>query len=129
MAKERRFERVPCNEKVMLRYDDTYMGGRLRNISVNGALVQLNEEMSMQLGKQCLITICMNIFDINLHFLAEIRHSHKDEAGVVFLFMDSDTKTYLTNLLSFRTANPHLISKEFDYPSYRDGNSGCDKLD
>ncbi len=127
MGRERRFERVPCNEKVMLRYDDIYVGGRLRNISVNGALVQLNEEMSMQLGKQCMITICMNIFDISLHFLAEIRHSHKDEAGVVFLFMDSDTKTYLKYLLAFRTANPHLIAREFDYPSYRDGSPASEK--
>ncbi len=126
MGKKRLFERVPCNEKVMLRYEDTYMGGRLRNVSVNGALVQLNEEMPMQLGKRCLITICMHVFDIKLHFLAETRHSHKDEAGVKFLFMDSDTKIYLEYLLAFRTANPHLIAKEFEYTSYRDGNSkGC----
>jgi hypothetical protein len=125
MGNERRFARVPCNEKVTLRYDGAYMGGRLRNISVNGALVQLNEEMSMQLGEQCLITICMKTFDINLHFLAEIRHSHNNEVGVVFLFIDSDTKSYLKSLLAFRTANPYLIAEEFDYPPYRDGNSGC----
>lgn len=129
MGKERRFERVPCNEKVMLRYEDIYMDARLRNISTNGALVQLDEELSMQLGKQCMITIGMNIFGITLHFIAEIRHSEKAEAGVKFLFMDSDTENYLNSLLAFRTKNPHLISMEFDYPSYRHGNPGDGNID
>jgi PilZ domain len=123
MDKERRFERVVCNEKVIVHYNDIFMEGRLRNISVNGALVHLNEDMLMQHGEQCLITICLNIFDITLHFLAEVRHSHKNEAGVKFLFMDSDTKIYLKSLLAFRTANPQLISEEFDY-SLSYGNSG-----
>jgi len=124
MGIKRRFERIRCNEKVIVHYNDIYMGGRLRNISVNGALVQLDQEMSMQLGTQCMISICMNIFDITLHFIAEVRHSRKDEAGVEFRFMDIDSKIYLKSLLAFRTENPHLISKEFDFPSYRDDNSG-----
>jgi len=123
VGNKRHFERVQCNEKVIVHYNDIYMGGRLRNISVNGALVQLDEEMSMQLGTRCLISICMNIFDITLHFTAEVRHSYKNEAGVEFCFMDSDSKIYLKNLLAFRTENPHLISKEFDYPSYSDGSN------
>ena len=124
MDKERRFERVACNEKVILHYNEIIKEARLRNISINGALAHLDEDMLMQLGDQCLITICLNIFDITLHFRAEIRHSCKDEVGVKFLFMDSDTKNYLNSLLAFRTANPHLISEEFDNPSYRNGNSG-----
>jgi len=115
MDKVRHFERVACNEKVIIHYNDIFMEARLRNISINGALVHLNEDMLMQLGEQCLITICLNIFDITLHFLAEVRHSRKNEAGVKFLFMDSDSKIYLKSLLAFRTANPQLISEEFDY--------------
>jgi hypothetical protein len=114
MDKERRFERVACNEKVIVQYNDIFKEARLRNISINGALAHLNEDMLLQPGDQCLITICLNIFDITLHFRAEVRHSHKNEVGVKFLFMDSDTKIYLNSLLAFRTANPHLISEEFD---------------
>ena len=124
MDKERRFERVPCNEKVIVHYMDRFMDGKLRNISVNGALVQLENDMPMQPGEQCLITIHLSIFDSTLHFLAEVRHSHVNVAGVKFLFMDSDTKIYLNNLLAFRTANPHLISEEYDYSSYHSGNTG-----
>lgn len=124
MDKERRFERVTCNEKVIVHYKDIFMEGRLRNISVNGALVHLNEDLLMQLGEQCLITICLNIFDITLHFRAEVRHNRNNEVGVKFLFMDSDTKIYLNSLLAFRTANPQLISEEFDYSLHDNGNSG-----
>jgi hypothetical protein len=124
MDKERRFERVACNEKVIVHYYDIFMEGRLRNISINGTLVHLNEDILMQLGEQCLITICLNIFDITLHFRAEVRHSRKNEVGVKFLYMDSDTKIYLNSLLAFRTANPQLISEEFDYSLYDNGNSG-----
>ena len=124
MDKERRFERVACNEKVIVHYNDIFKEARLRNISVNGALANLNEDMLMQRGDLCLITICMNIFDITLHFRAEVRHSRKNEVGVKFLFMDSDTKIYLNSLLAFITANPHLISEEFDNSLYHYGNSG-----
>ena len=123
MDKERRFERVACNEKVIVQYNEIIKEARLRNISINGALAQLNEDMLMQLGDQCLITICLNIFDITLHFRAEIRHSCKNEVGVKFLFLDSDTKNYLNSLLAFRTANPQLISEGFDNSSYHNGNS------
>jgi hypothetical protein len=109
MDKERRFERIACNEKVIVHYNDIFMEARLRNISINGALVHLNEDMLMQCGELCLITICLNIFDITLHFRAEVRHSSKNEVGVKFLFMDSDTKIYLNSLLAFRIANPQLI--------------------
>jgi hypothetical protein len=124
MGEGRRFERVPCNEKVMVRYDDMYMGGRLRNISDNGALVQLDNELPMKLGTECMISICLNIFDITLHFKAEVRHSLKDEAGVAFRFMDSDSKRYLKSLLAFRIENPHLISEAFNYPPCGVGDSG-----
>jgi hypothetical protein len=100
------------------------MEARLRNISVNGALVHLKEDMLMQRGEQFMITICLNIFDITMHFRAEVRHSRKNEVGVKFLFMDSDTKIYLNSLLAFRTANPQLISEEFDNSLYQNGNSG-----
>ncbi len=113
MGKKRRFERVACNEKVIVHYHDIFVRARLRNISVNGALVELDEELSMQLGEQCLITICLNIFDTTLYFRAEVRHSDKKEAGVEFLFMDSDTKIYLNSLLAFRAANPQLIAEGF----------------
>lgn len=121
---ERRFERVACNEKVIVNYNDLFMEARLQNISINGALVQLDEDKLIQCGEQCRITICLNIFDITLHFRAEVRHSCKNEVGVKFLFMDSDTKIYLNSLIAFRTANPQLISEEFDYSSYNNGNSG-----
>jgi hypothetical protein len=124
MGEERCFERVSCNEKVMVRYGDMFMGGRLRNISDNGALVQLDDEMPMKLGTECMISICLNIFDITLHFKAEVRHSLKNEAGVEFRFMDSDSKIYLKSLLAFRTENPHLISETYDYPPYGIGDSG-----
>ena len=58
MDKERRFERVACNEKVILHYNEIIKEARLRNISINGALAHLDEDMLMQLGDQCLITIC-----------------------------------------------------------------------
>ena len=101
----------------MVHYMDHFMEGKLRNLSVNGALVQLENDMPMQPGVQCLITIHLNIFESTLHFLAEVRHSHGNAAGVKFLFMDSDTKIYLDSLLAFRTANQHLISEEYDYSS------------
>jgi hypothetical protein len=123
MDKERRFERVACNEKVIVHYNDIFKEARLRNISINGALAHLNEDMLMQTGDQCQITISLNIFDITLHFRAEIRHSCKNEVGVRFLFMDSDTKNYLNSLLAFRTANPQLISEEFDNSLYHNGNT------
>jgi hypothetical protein len=129
MDKERRFERVACNEKVIVHYNDIFNEARLRNISINGALALLNDEISMQPGDQCLITICLNIFDITLHLRAEVRHSCRHEVGVKFLFMDSDTKNYLNSLLAFRTANPHLISEGFDNSSYHNGNSGGSILD
>ena len=128
MDKERRFDRVACNEKVIVQYHEIIKEARLRNISINGALAQLNEDMLMQLGDQCLITICLNIFDITLHFRAEVRHSCKNEVGVKFLFLDSDTKNYLNSLLAFRTANPHLISEEFDNSLCHNGNSGASLL-
>ena len=118
MKKKRRFVRVPCNEKVIVHYKDIFIEAKLHNISVNGALVHLNEDMLMQHGELCLITIYLNILDITLHFRAEIIHSHKNQVGVKFHFMDSDTKIYLRSLLAFRTANPQLISEEFDYSFY-----------
>ena len=121
MESERRFERVPCNEMVIVHYNDIFMEARLLNISVNGALVHLNDEMSLKIDDKCLITICLSVLDNSLHFLAEVRHSQKNEVGVKFLFLDSDTKIYLNSLLAFRTANPRRISEEFDYSSYLPG--------
>ena len=122
MGKKRRFERVPCNENVMVHYRDVFMEGILRDISLNGALVRFNEDMPMQPGEQCLITIFLITFDTTLHFLADVRHSQGSEAGVEFLFMDSDTRIYLESLLAFRAANPHLISDEFHFSLSHNGN-------
>jgi len=115
MVKKRRSTRVACNEKVVFQYDGIFIEAKLLNISLIGALVQLNEDMSMQIGDQCRITIYLNILGITLHFSTEVRHSLNNQVGVEFLFLDSDSKIYLKSLLDFRTANPHLISEEFDF--------------
>jgi hypothetical protein len=117
MEEKRRFSRFACNENIIVQLSERRIEARILNISLKGALVVFDDDVSIQEGDKCKIKLKVTHPDtiISLTFASLVSHVRKNQVGVMFARMDIDTLIHLRNYLEARTANPQLVFDEFDH--------------
>lgn len=99
MEEKRRFIRVACKEKVLVELNNHMVSATLINISLNGALVEFENDMTFQQGDRWKIALPLVTSDITLRFGAEVFHRSDTMAGVKFVHTDLDTMIHLRSLI------------------------------
>jgi hypothetical protein len=116
MEEKRRFKRVPCNEKIFVEFDDEHMYiGKLLNLSLNGALIELGTDTCFKIGDIWHLTFKLENSKIFLQFRAEVVHHRNNQVGVKIVHIDVETMLHLRSLVEARTSEPEQIGKELEF--------------
>jgi len=112
---KRRFSRIRFEEKCVVEYDDHFVEGSLVNVSLKGALIEFDGEITCRPGDGCRLSFNLGNPDFYLEFMVEVVHCSDNLAGIEFVDTDLNTMIHLRNLLEARTGNPLLVKKELDF--------------
>jgi c-di-GMP-binding flagellar brake protein YcgR len=115
MEDKRRFNRVTCEEKLLVCFDGSSARAQLLDISLKGALVEFENDVSFQLGDILDITLTLDNSDIVLQFESKVIHRNNNLAGVKFIRIDLDSMIHLRSFIEARTMDPEQVIREFDY--------------
>jgi hypothetical protein len=115
MEEKRRFNRVVCEEKAMIEFNNYLVRAKLINISLNGALVEIENDIIIRQGDTWKIALLLANTDIILEFRSKVVHRNKNMAGVKFIHLDLDTMIHLRGFIEARTMNLEQVAKEFAY--------------
>ena len=115
MGEKRRFDRVTCDENVFAVIDGSLFTAKLQNISLTGALIEFEDNVTLQHDDILDITFPLNNADIELQFGSKVRHVKSNIVGVKFIRIDLDTMTHLRSLIEARTADLEQVQNEFGY--------------
>ena len=112
MSKERLYGRVSFATEAHLELSGKRVEGHLLDISLNGALVQLETPLEVKEGSPCHLVIDLSGSDISLDFNAEAVHFHDDCIGFKFTSSDPDSFAHLRRLLELNTGDPERVERE-----------------
>jgi hypothetical protein len=115
MEDKRRFNRVTCEEKLLVCFDGSSARAHLLDISLKGALVEFENDVSFQLGDILDITLTLDNSDIVLQFESKVIHRNNNLAGVKFIRIDLDSMIHLRSFIEARTMDPEQVIREFEY--------------
>ena len=115
MEDKRRFNRVTCEEKVLVSFDGSIVRAQLLDISLKGALVEFENDVTFQHGDILNITLSLDNSDIVLQFESKVMHLSNNVAGVKFIRIDLDSMIHLRSFIEARTMDPEQVVKEFEY--------------
>jgi c-di-GMP-binding flagellar brake protein YcgR len=114
MEDKRRFNRVTCEEKILVGFDGSIVKAQLLDISLKGALVEFENEVTFQHGDILDITLTLDNSDIVLQFDSKVMHRRNNVAGVKFIRIDLDSMIHLRSFIEARTMDPEQVVKEFE---------------
>jgi c-di-GMP-binding flagellar brake protein YcgR len=115
MEDKRRFNRVTCEEKLLVRFDGSPTRAQLLDISLKGALVEFENDVTFQLGDILDITLTLDDSDIVLQFESKVIHRNNNVVGVKFIRIDLDSMIHLRSFIEARSMDPEQVIREFEY--------------
>jgi hypothetical protein len=115
MEEKRRFNRVTCEEKLLVGFDGNIIRAKLLDISLKGALVEFENVVTFRNGDILNITLSLDNSDVVLQFGSKVMHRSNNVAGVRIIHIDLDSMIHLRSYIEARTMDPEQVVKEFDY--------------
>jgi c-di-GMP-binding flagellar brake protein YcgR len=115
MVERRQFNRVTCEEKVLINFDGSIIRAKLLDISLKGAMVEFENDVTFQHGDVFNITLSLDNSDIVLQFGSKVMHRSHNVVGVKFIHIDLDSMIHLRSFIEVRSPDPEQVAKEFEY--------------
>lgn len=116
MTKEqRRFQRIAFDARVALEFGDQHFLGVLRDISLKGALIMLNEAASqISTGQVGQLRIRLDQGDVEMQMEVSVAYMHpqRQACGVNILSMDVDTASHLRRLVEVNLGDADALQRE-----------------
>jgi hypothetical protein len=113
-GEKRKFTRIPFRTEVRITAGDKeVVSNVLRDISLGGAYVQVNEPLSE--GASCVLEIDLIGQASLLRIRVEGRVVRSDGSGiaVVFMAIDLDSLVHLRHLIKIHSLDPDTVEQEF----------------
>ncbi|WP_108126429.1 PilZ domain-containing protein [Saccharospirillum mangrovi] len=116
MTKEqRRFQRIAFDARVALEFGDQHYLGVLRDISLKGALIMLNETTphiaTGQIG-QLKVRLDQGDVEMQMEITVAYVHPQRQACGVNILSMDVDTASHLRRLVEVNLGDAEALQRE-----------------
>lgn len=114
MIEQRRFHRVKLTEKCTLSYQEAIIQGELENISLNGAVISVANDLSIPMGAICRLTVFLKGERDPLKLNVEVMHSNLAMLGMRFVPLDEYGQNVLVHLVEKFTTDPEKLTSELD---------------
>lgn len=108
----RRFSRVLFNGPTLLTAAGQQLRGQLKDLSLKGALIQLEHHASLVTGSHYQLEIELNDSGLQLVMQVSVAHQHEDLVGLRCEKMDIDSVSHLRRLLELNLGDADLLSRE-----------------
>ncbi|OGQ96740.1 MAG: hypothetical protein A2521_07310 [Deltaproteobacteria bacterium RIFOXYD12_FULL_57_12] len=112
MDNRRNFQRVKFETKSELEIDNTPYPASLLDISLKGALLQMETNCPVRIGDTCQLNITLPSSSIAMTFEVKLVHVHDNKCGCKFLRQDIDTITHLRRLLELNIGDAGELDHE-----------------
>ena len=103
---QRWFHRVLFTAKSVVELDDIILKGQIENISLNGALISFEKDITVNRGDKCFLTIYPEGESRPIRIIAEVVRFLRNMVGIKFVAMDAETQSYLYELVKKVTTEP-----------------------
>ena len=111
---QRWFHRVLFTAKSVVTLDDVIFKGHVENISLNGALISFEQDITVNRGDKCFLTIYPEGKSQPIRIIAEVVRFLRNMVGIKFVAIDEDTQLCLYELVERLTTEPDKMNAESD---------------
>jgi PilZ domain len=108
----RRFSRVLFSGPVQLKNADATYTGQLQDLSLKGALLQLEAASQLQTGQSFQLQFQLNESGVDLFMDVTVAHLNGTCVGVRCDKIDIDSASHLRRLLELNLGDADLLSRE-----------------
>jgi len=115
MNEKRRFSRVTFIEKSFIEVGGTTVEVNLLDISLKGALIEVEDDIAIQKGDTLQLTFHLGKAEIIMQFKAEVIHRDETRAGLKFIETGLATMIHLRSLMEARTMDPDKVRDELGF--------------
>ena len=115
MENKRQSKRVTCEERVLVGFDGSIVKSGLLDISMKGALLEFENDVTFQQGDIFDITLWSDNSDVIIQIESEVMHRNNNLVGVKFINIDSDSIIHLRSFIEVRSLTLEQIAKETEY--------------
>ena len=115
MSEKRYFKRVDFPAEVQLLSDDSTLHGMLQDISLQGALINIQDPGNLKIGYQVTIRIYISSSDIVLITEADVIHQQNKNFGFKFQHIDVESIGHLRRLLELNLGSSEEITNELEF--------------
>jgi hypothetical protein len=84
----------------------------LLDISLHGALVQAKNDIPIEMGDSCEVSIHLLESEITMLFEADLAHKHENRFGFKFTGGDTETITHLRRLMELNIGSSEVLDRE-----------------
>ena len=116
MTELRRFHRAPASQKIELVHKGHCHQGCLDNISLNGALIHLDDDLGINTGELCMLRVHLQAAEPlpPLEIWSEAVHGSPDLVGIKFVGCEDDTSRRLSQLLEQLAGAPEKLESDLE---------------
>lgn len=109
---QRWFHRVLFTAKSVVTLDDVIFNGHVENISLNGALISFEKDITVNRGDKCFLTIYSEGESQPIRIIAEVVRFLRNMIGIKFVAIDAETQFCLYELVKRVTTEPENMNAE-----------------
>ena len=111
---QRWFHRVLFTAKSVVTFDDVIFKGRLENISLNGAMISFENDITVNRGDKCFLTIYPEGESQPIRIITEVVRFLRNMVGIKFVAIDAETQFCLYELVKRVSTEPENLDAESD---------------
>jgi PilZ domain len=109
---QRWFHRVLFTAKSVVTFDDVIFKGQVENISLNGALISFEKDITVNCGDKCFLTIYPEGENQPIRIIAEVVRFLRNMVGIKFVAIDAETQLCLYELVKRVTTEPDKMDAD-----------------
>ena len=113
MNEQRNYRRIPFHTEAELNIADTAYKCDLVDLALQGALFKTDQELPLEIGSQCQLTIVLPSSDLTMEFGGELIHRRGQFYGFIFVSEDVVTMGHLRRLLELNFGDGEQVDQEF----------------
>ncbi len=114
MTARRLFQRIKFVAKVEVDINGAHNEATLVDISFRGALVAFQEELKLEPGSPCRLTVHLNQSEVQLPFEGVVVHFNGHLTGIKFTLISIEAMIHLRRLLELNSGDPDQVRSELN---------------
>lgn len=113
MNEQRIYRRIPFHTVAELNISGAPHQCELVDLALQGALFKTEQDLPLEIGNQCQMTIVLPSSDLTMEFTGELIHHRGQFYGFIFVSEDVVTMGHLRRLLELNFGNGDEVDREF----------------